>query len=82
MPTDFCWKGFPVTQGEIPGLCDTLLYAKYPLKAGKIQEKLIRETLVSVTIEVSTPLQLTSIKSNIFRRQGFKIYIFGIQFSF
>ena len=82
MPTHFCRKGFPVTLGEIPGLCDTLLYAKYPLKAGKIREKLIRETLVSVTVEVSTPLQLTSVKSIFFVVRVFKIYILGIQISF
>ena len=76
MPTHFCWKGFPVTQGEIPGLCDTLLYAKYPIKAGKIQDNLIRETLVSVTVEVSKPLQI------FFVVRGFKIYVFGILISF
>lgn len=43
-PTLFCRGGFPVVFSDVSGFYDEFLYAKYPLKNGKIQEKLNRET--------------------------------------
>ena len=43
-PETFCRGGLPVALSEILGFYDEFLYAKYPLKDGKIQEKSSRET--------------------------------------
>ena len=51
-PEHLCRGGFLVALSEILGFYDEFLYAKYPLKDGKIQEKSSRERRLRNTFEL------------------------------